>query len=524
MHCKSCGAEVADDMLFCMKCGQQVKKVEESIEKTDYSETKDVEVVHQTIIPEENFNNESEEVLHDSSNGHLLKKVCIGIVLVLLAIVAIVGLNYINEHRGGYNLSNYVVFSDEGANGDGTTQAYFDEDALIYDIANDKGVEVAEVGFLFATENIPKVEIVSENSGLSNGDKVRAKIIWSVSLARDLGVKFRGNIVTHTVEGLTDGWRTGNDIDEVVTEDHIHTYIYEPFSEEKHNKLCELCDYREEENCIYGDNGKCICGNEKISSGLDKIQDEFYHKYESTWVNPVNNYFITIKGTGETLSGSIGSDLIYKGQIDNIEEIEDGYVLSGTDQFIGYTEDEEEYEIEDFELYIKRTQMDPLLINIGKDEPYYLYNYGGVLENYFDNYESINDSFITAVEIVNPESLYENPVGRWLTDASDDYKYDDYEIKLDENNYALCIGIRDMFSGKYEQISPNKLVITFDRCISYIQGSGWEIVDDYLFMVDMIIDGNSARIEVNEPRGITLLSGGNMYRGEDTRDYLEGEE
>ena len=111
--------------------------------------------------------------------------------------------------------------------------------------------------------------------------------------------------------------------------------------------------------------------------------------------------------------------------------------------------------------------------------------------------------------------LRESPVGIWYTEKYDlfDNWAESYSIELSGDGNALCTGWRNKDSGTYEITEPGKLRITFDHCeIDNPEIGGWDIVEGFVYTIDMDYSGNNATIKINAPDVITNLMDGTVIR------------
>ena len=297
---------------------------------------------------------------------------------------------------------------------------------------------------------------------------------------------------------------------------HEHQLAYVSSDDNNHVKSCvvEDCDYSVEEKCTYDDSGECICGNMNVTIMEEHTKKIFYNKYKGVWFNPKSKYYIVIEENGNTKRGILSTDDHFPGHIEEITESEDGYDIEIIEEEID--NDLISYSGGDFIFYLKNTKLETL-INMGeKDDPLYFMrmDYIENLSDLLNDLESTMKRFIASVEIVDPDSLNESPVGRWFTQFYDERSNwsDSYIIKLDENGNAVCTGYRDNDSGTYEQVSYDTFIITFSNCLRDEPGEGWTVMDGYSYTVKMVINGNSATITVDDPDVISNLSEGQMYR------------
>lgn len=108
-------------------------------------------------------------------------------------------------------------------------------------------------------------------------------------------------------------------------------------------------------------------------------------------------------------------------------------------------------------------------------------------------------------------------VGKWYTD---DYDVDDnwagsYVIELKEDGTATCEGYRNKDAGTYETTGSDKVLITFDKCELDEAGEGWKPVTGFTYTIEMVVDGDDAKIKIDAPDVISNLEDGIVHRKSD---------
>jgi len=104
--------------------------------------------------------------------------------------------------------------------------------------------------------------------------------------------------------------------------------------------------------------------------------------------------------------------------------------------------------------------------------------------------------------------------GVWLTegyDVNENWAVS-YKIELSDDGKATCEGWRNKDTGTYEMTGDDKVLITFDKCETDSPGEGWVPVEGFKYTVEMIINGDDARIKVNAPDVISNLVDGSVHR------------
>ena len=106
-------------------------------------------------------------------------------------------------------------------------------------------------------------------------------------------------------------------------------------------------------------------------------------------------------------------------------------------------------------------------------------------------------------------------VGSWYTEDYDEYENwsGSYEIALTPEGTASCTGWRNKDNGYYEVTGDDKVLITFDHCETDVVGEGWQPVEDFVYTIEMTINGDEAQIKIDAPDVITNLMDGPVYRG-----------
>lgn len=109
---------------------------------------------------------------------------------------------------------------------------------------------------------------------------------------------------------------------------------------------------------------------------------------------------------------------------------------------------------------------------------------------------------------------YSGVAGVWLTegyDVNENWAVS-YKIELSDDGKATCEGWRNKDTGTYEMTGDDKVLITFDKCETDSPGEGWVPVEGFKYTVEMIINGDDARIKVNAPDVISNLVDGSVHR------------
>lgn len=109
---------------------------------------------------------------------------------------------------------------------------------------------------------------------------------------------------------------------------------------------------------------------------------------------------------------------------------------------------------------------------------------------------------------------YSGVAGVWLTegyDVNENWAVS-YKIELSDDGKATCEGWRNKDTGTYEMTGDDKVLITFDKCETDSPGEGWVPVEGFKYTVEMIINGDDARIKDNAPDVISNLVDGSVHR------------
>ncbi|MCR5774269.1 MAG: hypothetical protein K6G42_04210 [Lachnospiraceae bacterium] len=108
-------------------------------------------------------------------------------------------------------------------------------------------------------------------------------------------------------------------------------------------------------------------------------------------------------------------------------------------------------------------------------------------------------------------------VGIWYTDGYDQENEwaTSYKIELTADGKASCTGWRNQDTGTYKMTGDNKALITFDHCEISAPGEGIKPVDDFIYTIEMTINGNDAEIKIDAPDVISNIEDGTVHRESD---------
>lgn len=199
MICPNCKATLNDDASFCTACGTK-------IERSGY-QFKDSEP---QPVPSDYGDG--------GSNVGKIIGIAVGAVVALAVIIGIV-LVVRSNMKKTINLEDFVEVSYTGANGYATAYASIDENALEQEIidkcnleylSEDDAVTDAQWAAVIAYEikiydSYSSVDAdirSSKNGSLKNGDTFTVTLDYDDTLAQEIGLKFKGEDMTFTVEGL----------------------------------------------------------------------------------------------------------------------------------------------------------------------------------------------------------------------------------------------------------------------------------------------------------------------------------
>ena len=245
--------------------------------------------------------------------------------------------------------------------------------------------------------------------------------------------------------------------------------------------------------------------------------EDFTAKIAGVWGNLTGGCYFENYEDSDISSGWFESDALPQSHIRKVIEVAENVYRVTIEVDSSYDEDGNAYDGYSYEVtydgsadgfeksfIASNDTTDYLYIRLGNnmDEAWEYYT-GTFIEDYnklAENYKG---------------KLKESPVGIWYTENYDlfDNWAESYSIELSGDGNALCTGWRNKDSGIYEITEPGKLRITFDHCeIDNPEIGGWDLVEGFVYTIDMDYSGNDATIKINAPDVITNLTDGVLHR------------
>ena len=180
MRCPNCGTEIGEDVKFCTSCGTPLD--------------------HQGAAPESGAGRGPER----SGKKPLPMRLIIGGCAAAAAVIILIVVLMMQPKK--INLEDYVVVEFSGYNTAGTATAYLDTERLSGKLADSIGKDANSLEMMTALPTcLGTVEVsLDQSSGLSNGDSVTAEISYDNDLVKEYKIRYTGDSVTKTVEGLGD--------------------------------------------------------------------------------------------------------------------------------------------------------------------------------------------------------------------------------------------------------------------------------------------------------------------------------
>ncbi len=188
MKCPNCGADLTENVKFCPKCGMPV--------------------AGQGPVPGPGPNAGGGPAAGGPSGKPagpkkpLPMKWILGGCAAAAAIIVIVVVLLMQPKK--INLEDYVVVEFSGYDSTGTASAYVNTTELSTKLAESMGQDSYSMEMLTAIPTcLSTIQIsLDQDSGLSNGDSVTAEITYDNDAIKQYKIRFTGDSVTETVEGL----------------------------------------------------------------------------------------------------------------------------------------------------------------------------------------------------------------------------------------------------------------------------------------------------------------------------------
>ena len=199
MFCKKCGAEIAGSVKFCPKCGTPVTSQAAPERMAEAPESAAEAPERMAEAPESAAKN-------PEAPARKKKKGWLWILAALVVLAAAAAIFILVSQPKKVNLEEYVKVEFSGYNTVGTASAFLDPDTLlpyvaeILDEDQDDLLEDGDWDYL-----CEEVELSLDRAdGLKNGDTVTVSISYDNEAIEDFKLRFTGETVTATVDGLED--------------------------------------------------------------------------------------------------------------------------------------------------------------------------------------------------------------------------------------------------------------------------------------------------------------------------------
>lgn len=212
--CKSCGADIADGDKFCTKCGTPVDRTE-NIPQTEFDSARQETVEEQELYISKG---DAPESGADGKNGFDKKIALIIAAAVLILIgVTVAGILVMNGIRHKQvnksktiDVNRYIEIDVNGYNGQGRAEINLDYtefyDAVFNAVGGSKANGSRKYEYKTTASNICRTVsfVVTPDSGLSNGDKVKVEMLYDEDVLKDTGIVLEFKSLEKNVSGLKD--------------------------------------------------------------------------------------------------------------------------------------------------------------------------------------------------------------------------------------------------------------------------------------------------------------------------------
>ena len=182
MNCPNCGTQIDPKDVFCPNCGAQISSEDKSKGKDE--------------------NSNSNTGVSDTRNKKVKLDKKLPLIAIVICVIAVIAVFIFNSNT--INLEKLVTVEFYGYNTVGSASAHIDEDELYSQLEEKIGKsEQVQPGDYFYCMNTIQLSI-DNNDSFSNGDEGIVNIIYDNDDLKDYGIKFKGDSVKFTVEGLED--------------------------------------------------------------------------------------------------------------------------------------------------------------------------------------------------------------------------------------------------------------------------------------------------------------------------------